>query len=223
MLGCVHCFFALVSPLSLRLFRFVEVSISSDCSVFFFFFFFYLFERDDGGWVADSVGADSEGVVTVIFFIVAFAITSIVCVSVAFIVVFVFVVAPVVCSILLFPLSVTWIHLSCFGWFPGFRVGLVVGLMVSSWLMLLLLLILLLVWLLFNNSCGQVLARWPSCLQEQQSSLLPSMTTIICCSWKVNMWGRAWKPSLLRQKSRIKSSWAAPSAELTIVTSFTLP
>ena len=36
MLGYVHCFFtSLVSPLFLRLFRFVEVSIYSGCSAFF--------------------------------------------------------------------------------------------------------------------------------------------------------------------------------------------
>ena len=39
MLGCVHCFFALVSPLSLCFFRFVEVSISSGCLVFKKIFF----------------------------------------------------------------------------------------------------------------------------------------------------------------------------------------
>ena len=43
MLGCIHSFFALFSALSLRLFRFVEVSIFSSCSVFFFFAFFFAF------------------------------------------------------------------------------------------------------------------------------------------------------------------------------------
>ena len=77
-------FFVLVFPPSLRLFRFVEVSISSGCSVFFFFFL--LFECGDGGWVADSVG-----VITAAFFviIVTFVITSVVGVSAAFLVVFV--------------------------------------------------------------------------------------------------------------------------------------
>ena len=48
MLGYIHCFFStLVSPLSLCLFRFVEVSISSGCSVFFFLF--DLLEGDEDG------------------------------------------------------------------------------------------------------------------------------------------------------------------------------
>ena len=108
-----------------------------------------------------------------------------------------FVIVPLVYSILLFTFLITWVHPSSgFGWSPSFRTGLMVGLMVFSWL-------LLLVWLLFINFCRQDLARWPSCFQYKQNGLLPSMTTIICWSWYVNMWGMAWKPSLLRQISRM--------------------
>ena len=68
--------FCLVSSLSLRLFRSVEVSISSGCSPSLFFFFVFLpgsfcGDKDcDGGWVDDSVS-----VVTVAFLVaVAFVV-----------------------------------------------------------------------------------------------------------------------------------------------------
>ena len=49
-LGCVQNFLALISPLSLHLFRLVEVSISLGGSpVFFFLAFLWDFLTDDGG------------------------------------------------------------------------------------------------------------------------------------------------------------------------------
>ena len=74
---------------------------------------------------------------------------------------------------------VNWVHppSRLLWWSPGSRVALVVGPLVLS-----LLLLLLLILLLAGVFWGQVLAKYPSCLQDQQSNLLPSTTTIICWS-----------------------------------------
>ena len=180
MLVCVHCFFILVSPLSLRLFKFMEVFIFSCCSVFLFFVFFSPFWRRRRRLSYWFSWCWFSWCCYCCFFVVVagFVITSVVGVSAAFVVGGG--VAPVVCSIF-FPFPVTWIHPSSgFGWFPDSMAGLVVGLMVFSWLLLLFLLMLLLVWLLFNDFCEQVPARWPSCLLDQLCGLLLSTTTIIC-------------------------------------------
>ena len=77
--------------------------------------------------------------------------------------------------------------------------------------------------LLMVDFCGQVLDKWPSCLLDQQSGLLTSTTTIICWSLSVSMCEMAWKPSLLRQMFRTKSTYATPSAKCTAATSSALP
>ena len=87
-----------------------------------------------------------------------------------------FVVAPLVCSIVLFLFPITWVHPSSgFGWSPGFGAGLVVRLMVFSWLLLLLLLMkLLLVRLLFNPVVCRTI-RVASCLPRPPSSAGPDI------------------------------------------------
>ena len=90
-LACIQSFLALISPLSLHLFRFVEVSISSGCSPSLFFFLVILldFLTGDGGchgvWdrgcadVAGSVGfsVSTAVVVSVVFSdVVGFTIAS---------------------------------------------------------------------------------------------------------------------------------------------------
>ena len=154
-----------------RLFKFVDVSI-----FFFLFFFFPGFLMGVVGWdesvkVACSVGSSSN--------VVAAA-----------------VIASSVVGVL-FPFLTTWVHLSSglFGWFSGTEAGFDVEQMV------LLLLMSLLVLLLAFDFWRQTLNKWPNCLQDLQSDLLLSMTTIICWSLYVIIWGMAWKSSLLRRCS----------------------
>ena len=64
-----------------------------------------------------------------------------------------------------------------FGWSPDSSAGLVVGLLFLSFVLLLSLP------LFAGCFCGQNLARWPSCLQDQKIDRLLSTTTIICWSF----------------------------------------
>ena len=63
---------------------------------------------------------------------------------------------------------VTWVHRSpvLFGWYPGSKSGLVLFLFLLSLLSLLVL-------LFVNVFFGLNLARWPNCLQDEQSAASP--------------------------------------------------
>ena len=91
MLGCVHCFFALVFPLFLRLFMFVEGPIFLGCSVFFWRF--WRWWRRVSCWFVWCCYC-------YFFVVIAFVVTSVVDVSTVFI--FVVVAFPVAFVVLLF-------------------------------------------------------------------------------------------------------------------------
>ena len=165
----VYIVFSLWSPHCISASFGLWVSPSPQAVQYFaFLLFFYLFEGDEVELLIRLLLIRLVLLLPLFVVAVAFVITSVVDVSLTFIVVAIaFVVAPVVCSIVLFPLPVTWVHPSSgFGWSPGFRAWLVVGLMIFSWLLLLLLLMLLLVWLLFNDFVGRFWQDDPVCLQD---------------------------------------------------------
>ena len=102
MLGFEHSFFALVSTLSLRLFRVVEVSISSDCSILFFFAYFLVFFFK---------------VMTLVELQIRLVLIRLILLMLSFCCVYCF---CCWCYCCFFPFLITWVHpFSGFGWFRG--------------------------------------------------------------------------------------------------------
>ena len=170
-LGYVQNFLVCVSPLSLRLWRFMVVYISSSCSpsVFFSLFFFLCFLLSDGWTAIVSIASFSIVISVVVAEVVALTDAA----------------AGdgdstvVVASLLMsfFFLLVTWVHPSSvlFGWFSGSGVF-------RAFSLSLLVTVVVLLMMLAAAFYGQLLARCQNCSQDQHSSLLPSTTTIICWS-----------------------------------------